>query len=163
MDINLWLTAIIHQRGIKCDKLVYEVTQQKHHALVFVFLLIDFVNQLLIFAKDLIQLVLSTLLLSLIIQYSFLEELGEVRLIKIHVIGSLSWLWLGVLALSYLFLEHLYLSFVLLDDSIAEMGSLGQLILYFSMLFKLNFKNFHLLLHLCILVNQLFDVLGLVF
>lgn len=43
------------------------------------------------------------------------------------------------------------------------MGPLCQLILNFSMLLKLNFQNLHLLLHFRILVNELLNMLTLIF
>jgi hypothetical protein len=68
----------------------------------------------------------------------------------------------GALALSYFLLKHLYLSFVFLNHAVAEMRALSKLIFNFSVFLKLNFQNFHLLLHFCILVNQLFNVLRLI-
>ena len=85
MYVNLWLVPIAHQTWILCDQLINEITQEKHHAFILIFLLVDFVNKLLILAKDFVELILCTLLLSLVVQNTFLEELGEVRFVEIYV------------------------------------------------------------------------------
>ena len=184
MDINLWLwfftsltcSDIIYQIWILTYQLVNEFRQDIYKILIFGFLFIELLEKGLIFIPDFIQLVLGILLLSFVIKNSFLQELCQIRFAEIswsrsgtvYLISRFRWsrlIHIGISSFSVFnfFFEKCYLSFILLDNLITEVWSLGKFIFNFSMLVKLTFQHLHLFLQLIILVCQLLNMLWLIF
>ena len=86
MDINLRLTIVIlvfNKRRIRTNKLVDEIGQDIYSILVFGFLLVDFIEEFLVFGLDLLQLILGLLLFHLIVHNSLLEELSQITLAEV--------------------------------------------------------------------------------
>ena len=185
MNINLrirTLFATINQCLVFANKLIDELRQQEHNILILWFLLMNFLEKLFVFLSDLIQLVLCFLLFPFHIENSLLQELSQIRLVVLWLLSFATKCWprnIGIwssilgcafrsfsfcclLTFLYFFFKHFDLCFVLVDDTIAEVWSLGQLLLNFTMLFQFNSEKLHLLSHFVILVRQLLCMLWLI-
>lgn len=110
-----------------------------------------------------LKLLLSEILLMLI-QLAF-EESHEV--LKAATIKRVAWtvtLGDGLHVITCLLLAHLELlnfSLESLDHLLTELRPFGQLFLYLFVDLDVTFKSLYLLLHLCVFVDELFTLLGL--
>ena len=124
--------------------MVDKIGQDIYGILIFGFLLVDFVEQFLVFRLDLLQLILSLLLFHLIVHNSLLEELGQITFaevilffLSLRIIFFLT-LLRAILLLLQLFFKNFDLGLIFLDDPVTKVGSFGELILYFRVFFQLD-------------------------
>ena len=168
MNINLRISSLlttINKCLVLTDKLINKLTQQENNILILWFLLMNLLEQFFIFFSDLIKLVLSFLLFSLIIKNSLLKKLSKVGFVCSWLLllifasftssrsemwcshWTIDWSWLtlwkfilgNLFSLLDLFFDKLDLCLIFLNNSVTEMRSFGKLLLYFRVFIKLNF------------------------
>ena len=159
--------------------MINKMREQENNVFVFLFLFIDFIEELNILLLDIIQLILRFMLFLFVFKDASLQKLCQIRFIEVFfsvfkfrlLINAKGTALLvvfilinagGIVLIVDLILKSLNLLLVFLDNSLTEMRPLSELLFYFSMLLQLNSEQLHLLLNLLILKSEILNMLALV-